>query len=245
MTTSDDGRQAASWRPLAVLGVAQFLMVLDTAVMNVSVTQLVEDFDTQVSTVQGIITLYSLVMAAFMVTGGKIGDRIGRRRAFQIGLVIYGSGSTVTAISGSIPALAFGWSILEGAGAALVLPSLAALVAGTYRSSRRVVAYGVLGGIAGAGVAIGPILGGYFTTELSWRWVFIIEAVIVVGVVLASRWIVEPVAPPRERIDAVGVVLSSVGIGLVVLGVLQSGSWGGSNPARHRSSRSASHSPHS
>ena len=229
-TTSDDGFQAASWRPLAVLGVAQFLMVLDTAVMNVSVTQLVEDFDTQVSTVQGIITLYSLVMAAFMVTGGKIGDRIGRRRAFQIGLVIYGSGSTVTAISGSIPALAFGWSILEGAGAALVLPSLAALVAGTYRSSRRVVAYGVLGGIAGAGVAIGPILGGYFTTELSWRWVFIIEAVIVVGVVLASRWIVEPVAPPRERIDAVGVVLSSVGIGLVVLGVLQSGSWGWLEP---------------
>lgn len=224
------GTEDPGWRPLAVLGVAQFLMVLDTAVMNVSVTQLVEDFDTQVSTIQAVITLYSLVMAAFMVTGGKLGDRLGRRRAFRLGLIVYGVGSTVTATAGSVTVLAGGWSILEGLGAALVLPALAALVAGTYSGPRRAIAYGVLGGVAGAGVAVGPILGGYFTTDLSWRWVFVIEALMVVGLVAASRWLVEPAPGRSERIDAVGVALSAAGIGLVVFGVLQSGSWGWMEP---------------
>src|SRR4051795_8587098 len=101
----------ASWKPLAVLGVAQFLMVLDQAVMNVSISQLVSDFDTDVTTIQAVIALYSLVMAALMVAGGKVGDIIGRRRAFTIGHVIYGAGSLLTALSWSVPALLVGWSV--------------------------------------------------------------------------------------------------------------------------------------
>ena len=135
------------WKVLAVMSVAQFLMVLDQAVMNVSISQLVDDFDTEVTTIQAVITLYSLVMAALMIAGGKVGDLLGRRRAFGIGNVVYGAGTLLTAVSWSVPVLAFGWSVLEGIGAALVLPALAALTARTYRA----LAYGVLGGVAGAG----------------------------------------------------------------------------------------------
>ena len=172
------------WGPLIILGMAQFLMVLDQAVMNVSISQLVVDFDTTVTVIQAVITFYSLVMAMLMITGGKIGDRIGRRRAFIIGLVIYACGSALTAASWSVGSLALGWSVLEGIGAALVLPALAALIAGNYAGKDRVVAYAVVGGVAGAGIAVGPILGGWVTTEFTWRYVFIGE-VVLIGVILA------------------------------------------------------------
>ena len=124
------------WAVLAVLATAQFLMVLDQAVMNVAISQLVEDFDTTVTTIQMVIALYALVMAGLMLTGGKLGDLFGRRRAFAVGLCIYAVGSGLTAASWSVPSLMFGWSILEGIGAALVLPAMVALVAGNYKGSR-------------------------------------------------------------------------------------------------------------
>ena len=117
------------WGALIVLSAAQFLMVLDQSVMNVSISQLVADFDTTVTTIQAVITLYALVMAALMLTGGKLGDLFGRRRVFVIGLVIYGVGSALTA-AWSVPTLTLGWSVLEGIGAAM-LPALVALAAGT------------------------------------------------------------------------------------------------------------------
>src|SRR4029079_347940 len=126
---------------LVVLAAAQFLMVLDQAVMNVAISQLVEDFDTTVTTIQMVIAFYALVMAGLMLTGGKLGDLWGRRRAFTIGLVIYGAGSALTAASWSVPSLMLGWSILEGIGAALVLPALLARAPGTYPDHDRAVAY--------------------------------------------------------------------------------------------------------
>jgi MFS family permease len=117
------------WNALIVLSLAQFLMVLDQAVMNVAISQLVEDFDTTVTTIQAVITLYALVMATLMITGGKIGDIIGRRRAFTVGLLIYGVGSALTAASWNVGSLVLGWSVLEGVGASLVLPALVALLA--------------------------------------------------------------------------------------------------------------------
>jgi MFS family permease len=143
------------WPVLTVLAAAQFLMVLDQSVMNVSISQLVADFDTSVTTIQAVITLYSLTMAALMITGGKFGDFWGRKRIFFIGLVVYGIGSGLTAVSWNVPSLTIGWSILEGIGAAMVLPALVALVAGNFEGSARATAYGVLGGVAGAGIAVG------------------------------------------------------------------------------------------
>ncbi len=201
-------------------------MVLDSAVMNVSISQLVEDFDTEVTAIQAVITMYSLVMAATMITGGKLGDLFGRRRAFRIGLVIYGLGSMLTAVSGSVPMLMFGWSLLEGLGAALVLPAMAALIGSTYTGSQRAFAYGVLGGLAGAGVAVGPIVGGFFTTNLSWRWVFVGEALIVLVIIALSGWLTEPERDKKPSIDVVGAILSAGGLALIVFAVLQSSSWG-------------------
>ena len=215
------------WGVLAVLSLAQFLMVLDQAVMNVAISQLVDDFDTTVTAIQTVIALYALVMAALMVTGGKLGDLLGRRRTFAIGLVIYACGSGLTAASWSVPSLMFGWSILEGIGAALVLPALVALVAGNYQGRERALAYGVLGGVAGAGIAVGPILGGWATTEASWRIVFLGEVVLVIAILLAVRVIREsPREGPAPQLDWVGSVLNALGLAIIVLGVLQASNWG-------------------
>src|SRR3954447_5849137 len=215
------------WAVLAVLSAAQFLMVLDQAVMNVAISQLVEDFDTTVTTIQAVIALYALVMAGLMLTGGKLGDIFGRRRVFAVGLVIYGIGSGLTAASWSVPSLMFGWSILEGIGAALVLPALVALVAGTYRDRDRAVAYGVLGGVAGAGIAVGPILGGWVTTDFTWRYVFVGEVLVAIGILAGTRLMAEPErAPGKPTLDWVGSVLSAAGLAVLVFGVLQASNWG-------------------
>ncbi|EMF01525.1 MFS transporter [Streptomyces mobaraensis NBRC 13819 = DSM 40847] len=218
------------WRALIVLGTAQFLMVLDTSVMNVSISKLVEDFHTEVTAIQGVITLYTLVMAALMITGGKLGDAFGRRRAFTLGLIVYGTGSAITALAPSLWVLALGWSVIEGLGATLVLPALAALVAGAYRDRERSVAYGVIGGLAGAGIAVGPLLGGWVTTYLTWRLVFAGEVVVVLAMLCVVRWIPDVPPGPRRKLDAGGVALSAAGLALVVLGVLQSSSWGWLKP---------------
>ncbi|MEU0897883.1 MFS transporter [Streptomyces massasporeus] len=219
------------WRALIILGAAQFLMVLDTSVMNVSISRLVEDFDTEVTAIQAVITLYALVMAAFMIIGGRLGDIVGRRRVFLIGMVVYGVGSAITAVAPTLWVLTLGWSVIEGLGAAMVLPAMAALVAESYRGRDRAIAYAVIGGLAGAGIAVGPLLGGWVTTYLTWRLVFAGEVVVVVAVLLCRRVIATP-APggPRPRLDGVGAALSAAGLGLGVLGVLQSSTWGWVQP---------------
>ncbi|MGZ4682310.1 MAG: MFS transporter [Acidimicrobiales bacterium] len=215
------------WLPLVALATAQFVMVLDQSVMNVSISQLVADFDTTVTTIQGVITLYCLVMAMLMLTGGKIGDIIGRRKAFVVGLIIYACGSSLTAVSQTVPMLALGWSILEGIGAALVLPAMAALIAGNFEGKDRKVAYAVLGGVAGAGIAIGPILGGWATTELSWRIVFVGEVVLVLFILAMTPRVADAIRTgPKPRLDYVGSILAATGLGAIVLGTLQSSTWG-------------------
>src|SRR5207342_2527865 len=216
---------------LVSLATTQFVMVLDQSVMNVSISQLVEDFDTTVTVIQAVITLYCLVMAMFMLTGGKIGDIIGRRRAFVIGLIIYAIGSGLTAVAPTVAVLALGWSVIEGLGAALVLPALVALIAGNFEGPHRKVAYAVIGGVAGAGIAVGPILGGWATTEYSWRIIFVGEVLLVALILVMTPKVADSVRTGRTpKLDLVGTVLSASGLGLVVLGVLQSSSWGWIKP---------------
>lgn len=213
--------------PIIVLAAAQFVMVLDTTVMNVAISNVVADLHTTVSGVQLAITLYTLVMAALMLTGGKLGDILGRRRAFTIGLVIYAAGSLTTALSGNLTVLIVGWSGLEGIGAALVIPAIASLTARNYTGTDRAIAYGVIGGIAAAGVAAGPLIGGWVTEELSWRYVFVGEVAIIAVIVLAVRVIADaprPAKPPR--LDLVGAFLSASGMALAVFAVLRIPQWG-------------------
>jgi EmrB/QacA subfamily drug resistance transporter len=226
-----DRTTRTSWLPLVALAIAQFVMVLDQSAMNVSISALVADFDTTVTTIQAVITLYCLVMAMFMLTGGKIGDILGRRRTFVIGLVIYAVGSAVTALAPSVLVLTLGWSVLEGLGAALVLPAMVALVAGNFAGASRKVAYAVLGGVAGAGIAVGPILGGWATTEYSWRIIFAGEVLLVALILVMTPKVAEAEATgPPPKLDLVGSLLSASGLGLLVLGVLQSSSWGWVKP---------------
>ena len=170
-----------SWLPLAILGAAQFVMVLDSSVMNVSISQIVADLNTSIQGVQTAITMYTLVMAAFMLVGAKLGDMYGRDRIFAIGLAVYGIGSLTTALSPNLAVLLFGWSLVEGLGAVMVIPAIAALIASNYEGKQRALAYGVIGGVAGAAIAAGPLIGGWVTTELSWRYVFAGETVVVIG----------------------------------------------------------------
>ncbi len=213
-------------RILLVLAAAQFLMVLDQAVMNVSISQLVADFHTDVTTIQAVIALFSLVMAVLMISGGKMGDIWGRRRAFTIGLIIYGTGSLITTVAGSVPVLMLGWSLLEGIGAALVLPALVALTARSFEGAERALAYGVLGGVSGAGIAVGPILGGWMTTNLSWRYVFAGEVVLVMVILAAVRLLPGEGGRRGARLDRVGALLCGGGLALIVLGTLEAGTWG-------------------
>ena len=225
-TTTSKGGAA-----LVALATAQFLMVLDQSVMNVSISQLVADFHTTVTTIQAVITLYCLVMAMLILTGAKIGDIIGRRRAFVIGLIIYACGSALTAASQTVAVLALGWSILEGIGAGLVFPALAALIAGNFEGTRRKAAYAVIGGVAGAGIAVGPIVGGWATTELSWRVVFVGEVFIAAFILFMTRKVKDAPGPtPVPKLDVVGSVLSAAGLGLFVFGVLESSTWGWLKP---------------
>ena len=217
---------AAAGAVLLTLCAGQFLMVLDSSVMNVSMATVAKDLDTTITGIQTAITLYTLVMASLMITGGKLGQILGRKRAFAIGCVIYGCGSFITAISPSLPVLLIGWSGLEGIGAALILPAIVALVASNFARDERPRSYGLVASAGAIAVAVGPIVGGLFTTYLSWRWVFAGEVLIVLVLLVLARRMAEGERDPGVKLDLVGTVLSALGLALIVFGILRSGTWG-------------------
>jgi MFS family permease len=222
--------RSASQIVLLTLASGQFLMTLDSSVMNVSIATVAEDVGTTVAGIQGAITAYALVMAALMITGAKIGALIGRKRAFALGCVIYGCGSLTTAIAPNFYVLLFGWSLLEGIGACLILPAIVALVASNFPVERRPAAYGLVAAAGAIAVAVGPLIGGFCTTYFSWRWVFAGEVVIVLGILLLTRKITDAPVTERPRLDVIGAAISALGLGLLVFGVLRSGVWGWIQP---------------
>jgi MFS family permease len=161
-----------------------------------------------VTGVQAAITAYTLVMAAFMLVGAKLGDIWGRDRAFGLGLAVYGLGSLTTALSPNLCVLLFGWSLVEGLGAVLVIPAIAALVAANYQGKERAFSYGIIGGVAGAAIAVGPVIGGWVTTYYSWRLVFVGEVVIVLAILLVRKRMQSAPRPDHPpRLDFVGAAL--------------------------------------
>jgi EmrB/QacA subfamily drug resistance transporter len=216
---------------LIALAAGQFLMALDSSVMNVSIATVAEDLDTSVTGIQSAIVLYTLVMAMLMVTGGKIGSILGRKRAFMLGLVVYCSGSLTTALAPNLTVLLLGWSLLEGIGAALIMPAIVALVAGNFPPEGRPRAYGLVGAAGAIAIAVGPLIGGLATTYASWRWVFAGEVLVGAGIVLFGRRMADAAVNVRPHLDLLGSVLWGLGMGLAVFGVLKSSEWGWLLPA--------------
>lgn len=214
------------WFVVLVLGAAQFVMVLDSTVMNVSISTVVKDLDSTVTAMQSAITFYTLTMAATMLLGAKLGDIWGRKRALIIGSIVYALGSLITALSPNMAVLFLGWSVIEGLGAVLVIPAVAALIADNYTGKDRITAFATIGAVSGAAVAAGPLIGGFVTTYLSWRYVFAAEVVIMFFVVLFARRIAETSPRKAVRIDALSVLLSAAGLVAIVFGMLQTKTWG-------------------
>ena len=211
---------------LLTLASGQFVMALDTTVMNTAIATVAKDVGTTVTGIQTAITLYTLVMASLMITGGKLGQILGRKRAFAIGCIVYACGSLTTALSPNLTVLMIGWSLLEGLGAVLIMPAIVALVASNFGKPDRPRAYGLVAAAGAIAAALGPLVGGVFTTYASWRWVFAGEVLIVLVILLLARRMNDTPAEKGAKLDLVGTALSALGLGLIVLGILRSGTWG-------------------
>jgi MFS family permease len=221
--TGSAGSAAERRRFLAPLALAQFICSFAGSNMNVMINDITEDLDTTVAGVQAAITLFLLVMAVLMIPCSKLTDRWGRKRCFTGGLVLYGIGALVSALSPNLGVLILGNSVLEGVGTALLIPPvyiLTTLRFGDLASRAR--AFGVISGMGGVGAAAGPLIGGVITTGISWRAAFVFQALVVAAIVVLSRRIEDPIAAdPTRPFDAVGAVLSAVGMFCVVFGILQ------------------------
>ena len=233
-TAAESGRAAAGAPALPfkliliALCMAQFINAYDTTAMNVAVTSVVKSLGTTVSGVQSALVLYSLVMASFMLIGGKLGDVWGRRATFTIGIVMYGVGALITAFSQGLPMMIIGWSLLEGLGSALMIPAVFAIVGTIFPAGKpRISAFAAVGAMGAMGAALGPLICGFLTTYLSWRVSFLLEVCVVLATLaLTTRIKVPKQTRPPAKLDYPGAVLSALGLALVILGVLQAGKYG-------------------
>lgn len=215
------------WGSLFVLGFALAIIIIDTTLLNVSLSTIIREFKTDIQSIQWVITAYSLTLAALTITGGRIGDLFGRKRMFMTGAIIFAVGSAIASFSHSVPELLLGESIIEGFGAALMMPATASLLVANFKGKDRGIAFGVWGGIAGAASAIGPILGGYLTNNFSWRWGFRINIFIVI-LLLGLSFLIHESKDDRDKpsLDLVGVFLSAFGMFSIIYGVIESSRYG-------------------
>lgn len=214
------------WAPLIVMALALFIVVLDTTIISVSIKAIIDDLHSNLKAIQWVITGYSLMLAAFTITGGRLGDIFGRKRMFMLGAVIFGIGSLMASQAHSAAFLMFSVSFVEAAGACLMLPATASLLVSTYRGKDRALAFGVYGAIAGAAATIGPILGGWLTTNYSWRWNYLINPGVVLVLLAGSFLVKEAHERSPHPPDLQSIALSALGLGCVVYGIIESSSYG-------------------
>src|SRR5678816_2205642 len=212
MSTEPDAEPAGGNSRLAILlAMAMFVLVVDTSLMNVSISAVVHDLDTTVSGVQSAIALEALVSAAFILIGSKVGDLIGRKRAYVLGLLGYAVGALAMTLAQDLTAVIIFWAIIGGLGASLLLPAMQSLVHGNFEGMARTKAYALVGAAAAIAAAVGPLVGGFVTTYLSWRVGFLLE-VVIIAIVLSGIKLVHDVPYTGERgVDVVGAILSALG----------------------------------
>lgn len=224
MSKSDvSGRPSSALRKVLIpLALAQFICSFAGSNMNVMINDMSEDLNTTVQGIQTAITIFLLVMAAFMIPGGKLTDRYGRKRCLVVGLAVYGVGALISAVAPNLGVLIIGNSILEGIGTALLIPPVYILTTMLFTNvTSRARAFGAISAAAGLGAAAGPLIGGLITSAISWRAAFIFQALIIVLIVLLARHVEDPLPPdPTSVFDTVGAVLSAAGLILIVMGIL-------------------------
>ncbi|MGE5327813.1 MAG: MFS transporter [Thiobacillus sp.] len=215
------------WAPVFVLSLALAIILIDATLLNVSLSTLVKDLNTDIQSLQWVITAYSLTIASLTITGGRLGDLFGRKKMFVIGAALFAVGSFIASISTNVPMMIIGESIIEGVGAALMMPATASLLVSKYNGRDRGIAFGIWGGVAAASKAIGPLLGGYLTTYQSWRWGFRIN-VFVAAVLILGSFIIKEYREKVEKptLDFVGVLLSSFGMFTLVYGIIEASTYG-------------------
>lgn len=216
------------WLSLFVLALAVSIVVIDGTIMNVAQKYVIEDLNTDIKTVQWAFTTYSLTLAALTILGGKLGDLFGRKKMFVTGAIIFALGSLITALAQDASTLIFGWSIIEGIGAALMLPASSALLVSNFEGKERGIAFGIYGAMAGVASSFGPILGGYFATSIGWRYAFginvVVAAILCIGaIVIKDR---KDLYPKKVYLDFGGVILSSLALISIVYGIIESSTYG-------------------
>ena len=212
--------RSGSPRLSLLLAMAMFVLVVDTSLMNVSISAVVADLETTVSGVQAAIALEALISAAFILISSKVGDLIGRRRAYVLGLLAYAIGALAMTLAQDLLAIVIFWAMVGGLGASLLLPAMQSLIHGNFEGAAQKKTYALVGASAAIAAAVGPLLGGFVTTYLSWRVGFLVE-VVIIAVVLSQIKLVKDVPYTGDRrVDLVGAALSVVGMGGVVLGIL-------------------------
>jgi EmrB/QacA subfamily drug resistance transporter len=214
------------WLPLIVLSSALMIIIIDTTVLNVSIRNILEDLNTNVRAIQWVISAYSLTLAALTVTGGRLGDLYGRKRMFRLGAVLFALGSVITSFAPTIGWVIFGNAIVEGVGAALMMPATASLLITNYQGKDRALAFAIWGSVAASAAAIGPILGGYLTTNYSWRYAFRINVVVVILLILGSKYIRHIETKTKKKLDFLGIFLSSFALISIVYGLIESSEYG-------------------
>ena len=210
-----------SWIPLIVVAFASFIIALDATFMNVSISQVVADLHTDVSTIQMTMSFYTLITAAFMLLSAKLQDIVGKKKLFIIGAALYGVGTFTASISSSATMLFIGWAAIEGVAGALMLPATVSIISGTYSGEKRTIALAIVGVMGAIACAIGPLFGGVMTTFLSWRYGFACELIVVILILVLQGKI--PSFPPTESkkdLDITGAIISFIGLVLLVLGIL-------------------------
>jgi EmrB/QacA subfamily drug resistance transporter len=219
-STSAPAETEGNPRLALLLAMAMFVLVVDTSLMNVSISSVVHDLGTTVSGVQSAIALEALVSAAFILIGSKVGDLIGRKRAYVLGLLGYAIGALAMTLAQGLTAIIIFWAILGGLGASLLLPAMQSLIHGNFEGAAQKKAYALVGAAAAIAAAVGPLIGGFITTYLSWRVAFLLEDVIIVIVLSGIRLVRDVPYTGSRQVDPVGAVLSVVGMGGIVLGIL-------------------------
>lgn len=215
------------WSMLVVLSLALAVIILDTTILNVALSSIIRDLNTDIQSIQWVITAYSLTLAALTITGGRMGDIFGRKKMFIFGAVLFAAGSFLASISTNVGMLIAGESIIEGIGAALMMPATASLLVVNFQGRERAIAFGVWGGIAGASAALGPIIGGFLATNYDWRWGFRVNLVVVALLIIGSVLIPESQdKKEKPELDWLGVFLSAVGMLSFVFGIIESTRYG-------------------